>query len=111
MNVWLCEMKGYCATGHIARFVNVMQGFVDDEGLQIHMESEEQCNAVVRHFLTEALKGCEDDDVIEGVIDQTEAYIDFLCNAIDEKRNDWVDQYGEDFGKYINDVTNDFVSE
>ena len=109
----ICDMAGYCGTGHLSRFVNVMQGFVDDDGLQVHRQNDEQCNAVVRHFLTELLKTCEDEDVLEGMIggeeEQVEAYKTYLRNAVDGKRAEWIEQHGEGFGEHIDKVVNDFA--
>ena len=46
------EMKGHCTTGHLARLMNVIQGFTDDENLSIRISDKEQCTSVVKQYLT-----------------------------------------------------------
>lgn len=104
------EMKGYCTTGHLARLVNVVQGFTEDDTLTIKISEKDQCIAVVKTFLNKKLKDCNDENVIEQIIDGGEDYKKFIRESIKEKLLDWIDEYGKDILKYLPTVVNNFAN-
>jgi hypothetical protein len=105
----LKEMNGQCTTGHIARLMNVIQGFTQDENLCIRISDEEQCNAVIRNYLTSELSKCTDDKVLEGMVEGTEDYIKFIRRKIADKLLSWQKEYGKDILNHVATVTNDFA--
>lgn len=103
------EMKGYCTTGHLARLVNVIQGYTEDEELCIRISDKDQCKAVVRHHLSEELRNCKDEKVLEGIIgDDKTAYVKFIRQAVSKKLIEWKKDYGEESLEDIAELVNDF---
>ena len=105
----LGEMRGYCTTGHLARLMSVIQGFTDDENLQIRITNKEQCNSVIRHYLTKKLQECKDEDVLDGMVDGNDEYKQFIRLKVSEKIAEWEDDYGNDFLQNIAKIVNDFA--
>lgn len=102
------EMKGYCTTGHLARFISTIQGFTTDEKLEIRISSLEQCTAVVKQYLTKVLQDCEDDEVLTGMVSGSEKYITFIRHAISLKIVQWKTEYGEDMLDEVANIVNKF---
>lgn len=107
----LLEMHRYCSTRLVSGLVNVMQGFTDEEGLQVKMGDREQCKAVVYTYITKAVQQCEDEAVMEGFIDHNKAFVRFITNTVNKKRVDWIREYGDDFGDLINSVVNEYTGQ
>jgi len=103
------EMEGQCSTGHLARFVNVMQGFTDDPELCIRISSKDQCISVVRTHLNRKLSECKDENVIDGMLDGSQAYIRFLRKCVSEKIVEWVKEYGKEILDFLPGVVNKFA--
>jgi len=102
-------MNGYCTTGHLARLMNVPQGFTDDPNLQITISIESQAKAVVKSFMTKTLSECKDDEVIDGILDKSEEYKAYLKAAVEAKMEEWNEEYGKDFTQYVNKIAVDFA--
>ena len=105
----LKEMHGMCTTGHVARLMNVIQGFTEDEKLCIRISDTDQCNAVIRKYLTDELSKCTDEKVLEGMIDGSQDYVKFLRRKVADKLLSWQKEYGKDILDHIATVTNDFA--
>lgn len=105
----LKEMTGLCTTGHIARLMNVIQGFTEDEKLCIRISDLDQCNSVIRKYLNDTLSKCTDEKVLEGMIDGSDEYIRFIRRKIADKLLSWQQEYGKDMLNHIAKVTNDFA--
>jgi hypothetical protein len=107
------EMHGMCTTGHIARLMNVMQGFTDDENLSIRISNRSQCVAVVKQYLNKALQECKDEDVILEMTEGGEKYIKFIRVAVAKKLIEWQNEYGkemlDDIAKTVNNFANAVV--
>jgi hypothetical protein len=103
------EMNGMCTTGHIARLMNVMQGFTDDENLCIRISSSDQCFAVVKQYLTKELQECKDEDVISEMIDGGENYVKFIRKCVAKKLLEWKKEYGKEMLTEIANVVNKFA--
>jgi hypothetical protein len=104
----LKEMNGQCSTGHLARLINVIQGYTNDDKLTIRISNKEQCNSVIRNYLTKKLADCTDEKVIEGVTDGSLEYIEFIRLCIAEKLLEWIKDYGKDFLDEIISIVNNF---
>lgn len=102
------EMKGYCTTGHLARLMNVIQGFTDDESLCIRISDKDQCASVVKQYLTNELSGCKDEDVISQITEGGELYVKFIRKSIAKKLLEWKATYGEKMLDHIAYAVNNF---
>jgi hypothetical protein len=91
----LKEMSGMCATGHCSRLINVLQGFSDKYIILI--SNEQQINAVVSHYLNKKLQACEDTDVVDGMIDGTDVFKNFIKETVQEKWEEWEKEYGHQY--------------
>ena len=103
------EMEGQCSTGHLARFVNVVQGFTDDPELCIRISSKDQCISVVRAHLNRRLAECKDEKVIDGMMSGDLAYIKFLRKCVSEKIIVWGNEYGKEILEFLPGVVNKFA--
>lgn len=108
----LCEemqgMKGMCSTGHLARLINVLQGFTDNPNLAIRISDREQCKNVVVSYLTRCLQNSTDEKVQDGMLDHNEEYIKFLRLKVAERILEWKKDY-EGILVYLPDIVNNFA--
>lgn len=102
------EMHGFCTTGHLARLVNVIQGFTDDENLIIKISDTDQYKAVIKNYLTKKLQECKDPEVIDGMTEADEKYIKYIRGCIKDKLLEWTDEYGKDILKKLPSIINEF---
>lgn len=105
----LQEMKNMCSTGHLARLVNVMQGFTDNENLLVRIDNKDQYNAVIKQYLTKSLAECKDEEVLDGMMNGTKTFKMFIHRIINDKLLEWVDDYGKNILNYIPNVVNDYT--
>lgn len=105
----LKEMHGLCTTGHIARLMNVMQGFTEDENLSIRISNRDQCFAVVKQYLTKELQECDDEDVLFQMTEGGEKYVKFIRKSVAKKLLSWQQEYGREMLHDIADIVNDFA--
>jgi hypothetical protein len=104
----LKEMKGMCSTGHLARLINVMQGFTDDEKLCIRIHEKEQYKYAVETYLTKELQNCTNEEVLDGMTEETDVFKKFIHTKIKEKLLDWMKEYGDEILDFIPNIVNDF---
>jgi len=104
----LTEMNGKCTTGHLARLANIVQGFSEDEELFIRISDKDQCNSVVRGYLTGELSKCQDEKVLDGILDGTQEFRDFILEKISVKLLSWKQEYGEEILDYVAEIVNEF---
>lgn len=105
----LKEMSGMCTTGHIARLMNVIQGFTEDDRLCIRISDLDQCNSVIRKYLNDMLSKCTDEKVLEGMIDGSDEYVRFIRRKIADKLLLWQNEYGKEILNHVAKVTNEFA--
>jgi hypothetical protein len=105
----LLDMKGYCSTGHLARLINVTQGF--DDRYQVRISIEDQCKSVVYKYLTTIMKQCEDDDAImDSMISSDRTiFIEYIYDHVRLKRDEWNSEYGEEFTNYVEHYVTKFI--
>jgi hypothetical protein len=80
------EMDDYCSSGHLARLISVIQGFTDDEQLQITVSTKERLTEIVKHKLDILLETAPT-DIIENMIDtDNQKFARWICDtfSIDE---------------------------
>jgi hypothetical protein len=63
----LVDMSGQCATGHLSRLVNVVQGFESAPQQKIKMSIKDEVYARVSHSLSQALKKAENSTISEAI--------------------------------------------
>jgi len=98
------EMAGYCSTGFLSRLLNIIQGFSDNEKLQIRISDKDQCSSVVKSYINKLLQ--DSPDMLDLMIDQKQDFVDFITIKINEKRDEWENEYGAEFNQHINEVVN-----
>ena len=104
----LQEMRGYCASGHMSRLVNVIQGYTEED-LSIRISETDQINAVVRQYLSRVLQECKYEIVAEGMIDKSDVYKYFLREKVKEKIDEWRNTYGKEIVHVIPNIVNKFA--
>jgi hypothetical protein len=104
----LKEMNNTCTTGHLARLMNVIQGFTNDENLSIRISNKEQYNAIIRQYLSQELRDCTDSKVLDNMTTGSKEFQDFIQEKIKIKLLSWIDEYGEDIVMYIPTIVNSF---
>lgn len=92
----LRAMKGFCTTGHLARIINIIQGFTSDENLCIRISERDQCASVVKQYLSSCLAKCQDEKVVEGITTGSREYVTFIRGCVSEKLLEWKREYGAD---------------
>lgn len=105
----ICEMHNYCSSRILAGLINSIQGFTEDENLSLTISIDEQCKAVVYTYLDKKLQQCEDEAVIDGMLEKNKIFINYMVRAINEKRIEWMKTYGEEFSSKISKVANEYT--
>lgn len=103
------DMKRMCSTGHLARLVNVMQGFTEDPSLIVKISDQDQYKAVITNYLNNELKKCADEEVYESMTGGGKPFVDFIKSTINKILLEWTDSYGNDIITHIPDVVNNFT--
>jgi hypothetical protein len=105
----LKDMKSLCTTGHIARLINTIQGFTDDEELCIRINNQDQYKSVIKQYLDKCLSECKDENVIDGLLDKNKNYILFIRIKISEKLLELLDTYGKEIVDDIAKIVNEYA--
>lgn len=105
----LREMEGYCTTGHLARLINVIQGFTDDDNLTIKIADKDRAKSVVVAFLSKCVKESGDEKLLEEMLDCTDYYLLFIKKCIIKQYYEWVKEEDLEFIQEIPKAVNDFI--
>lgn len=85
----LIEMNQLCATGHLSRIVNVIQGFEDiPDEFQIKMDPKDEIYANLSNYITMQIQNSgESDKLLESMIDPENRtlFIEFVCIILKPK--------------------------
>lgn len=108
----LLEMHLYCSTGHMARLLNVLHGFTENDEtlnkiISVKITSEEQIKSSVYAFLTKELDKEENEAIMESMIDteNNKMFLTFVCKLMNEKINTLYNDYGkQDVEKHIMNI-------
>ena len=84
------QMNGYCSTGYLARLINVIQGYTEDENLLVTISNEKRTEAVITSFINRALQESKDENVIDGMLDKNSAYLKFIDDLFNSKVEEWI---------------------
>jgi hypothetical protein len=106
----LIEMQGYCSSGMLSHVVNAIQGFTDIKELQIRISDREQVKSVLYAHLNKAIQDCGDEEVVDGLTEGGDKFLNFVHTEIDKNIDMWYETYGEDFHKYLAEVANEYTS-
>ncbi len=106
----LSDMSGQCSTGHMSRLINVMQGFTENPRYILTIDVKEEINQAVRNKLTGALQDASD-DIIEGIVDKTPLYLEFMDGVVQRMLPVWIDSFGKDHEEYINSIIKEYTAE
>ena len=97
-------MSRFCTTGHASRFINVIQGYVADDALQIRISDEQQIKAVVSAHLDRALADT-DEAVLDSVFsDESGPFYDFVQDRINFLLPSLLEEYETDCVKVVEAV-------
>lgn len=80
----LLEMSGLCATGHMTRMINVMQGFETGLKAKTTMKIDDEVYAKVKHIIEKNMQESEEsDDILEDMLSDTKKkYLEFVNNVM-----------------------------
>lgn len=90
----MVAMAKYCTTGHLSRFINVIQGYTDDEELQVRISDEEQIKSVVAHYLDTVLSDAPDNVVDAMISDDQKPFYDYIVIKMNIKIPSILEEYG-----------------
>ena len=92
------EMSGmvkHCTTGHLSRFINTIQGYTDDEKLQVYISEQEQINAVLGHYLDLKCKNAPENVTESMSSESKQPFYDFIKEVTNDKILDILKEYGD----------------
>jgi hypothetical protein len=90
----MIAMASYCSTGHLSRFINVVQGYTSDPDMEMRISEYDQVKSVISHYLDKLIVSAED-DVVEAMIDNNKApFFAFVIEIMNEKIPDLISEYG-----------------
>lgn len=92
----IISMALYCSTGHLSRFINVIQGYTEDPDLCIKISDFAQIKAVVSNMLQKMLTSAPE-EVMESMIDSDQSiFVEFVVDKMNGKIPEIVKEYGEE---------------
>lgn len=111
----LVEMNHLCATGHLSRLVNVVQGFGDD--FQIKMDPQDEIYANLSNYITMQIQNSgNSDELLTSMIDphDHQLYNDFLCLVLKPKVAELKEEYKnlvslDDFDRCIHTSLRNYI--
>jgi hypothetical protein len=92
----MIEMEKYCTTGHLSRFVSVIQGYTNDEELMITISDYEYLKGKIKYFLDKKLQEEAPERVRESMIGDRKEFIEYVDRLMIQKTKEFLREY---FGK------------
>lgn len=93
----LVEMNQLCATGHLSRLVNVVQGFEDvPTDIQIKMDPKDEIYANISNYLTMQIQNSgEQEQLLASMIDpeNRQVFLEFVCLILPPKVEELQKEY------------------
>lgn len=91
----MTTMYKYCTTGHVSRFMNVIQGFTNDEKLCIRISAQQQIKAVISNYL-DKIMGDAPEAVMDAMIDEDQKlFYDYIVEKLNTRIGILVKEYGD----------------
>ena len=102
----LYEMNGLCSTGHMARIVNVIQGFNDiPEELKIKINPKDEIYANIQSFISSEIQKSDNyEQLMDDMMDTGENHKRFV-NFVSEKMRNKVKELRKDYNGIIDETT------
>jgi len=102
----LYEMNGLCSTGHMARIVNVIQGFNDiPEELKIKINPKDEIYANIQSFISAEIQKSDNyDQLMDDMMDTGDNHKRFV-NFVSEKMRNKVKELRKDYNGIIDETT------
>jgi len=91
----LNEMSAYCSTGHLSRFINVIQGYTEDPNLCILISEKSQIKAVMSRVMEKILLNAPG-DVMDSMIDDQKLFIQFIIQEMNKLLPKLFEEYGDE---------------
>lgn len=102
----LYEMNGLCSTGHMARIVNVIQGFNDiPEELKIKINPKDEIYANIQSYISSEIQKSDNyDQLMDDMMDTGDNHKRFV-NFVSEKMRNKVKELRKDYNGIIDETT------
>ena len=102
----LYEMNGLCSTGHMARIVNVIQGFNDlPEELKIKINPKDEIYANIQSFISSEIQKSDNyEQLMDDMMDTGENHKRFV-NFVSEKMRNKVKELRKDYNGIVEETT------
>ena len=102
----LYEMNGLCSTGHMARIVNVIQGFNDIPGeLKIKINPKDEIYANIQSYISAEIQKSDNyEQLMDDMMDTGENHKRFV-NFVSEKMRNKVKELRKDYNGIIDETT------
>ena len=102
----LYEMNGLCSTGHMARIVNIIQGFNDiPEELKIKINPKDEIYANIQSYISSEIQKSDNyDQLMDDMMDTGENHKRFV-NFVSEKMRNKVKELRKDYNGIIDETT------
>lgn len=91
----ITAMDVYCSSGHLARLINVIQGYTDDPKLSVTISTYSQMTAVVTSSLNKILSAAPE-EISESIISNDRSkFLEYVSDKInDHLMETWKKEYG-----------------
>ena len=102
----LYEMNGLCSTGHMARIVNVIQGFNDlPEELKIKINPKDEIYANIQSFISSEIQKSDNyEQLMDDMMDTGDNHKRFV-NFVSEKMRNKVKELRKEYNGIIDETT------
>jgi hypothetical protein len=92
----ITSMSKYCTTGHVSRFINVIQGYTQIEDLQVRISDKQQIRAYITHTLDIILKDSPENIMDSLVSEDKSQFYNFIQDMFTEKHiTELLQKYGQ----------------
>jgi hypothetical protein len=91
----MVAMSNYCTTGHLARFISVIQGFTDNEDLHVRISVGEHMKIVIGSILDNTLSTAPDEVVDAIISDDQTLFFRFVERTLTDKLPVLLEDYGD----------------
>ena len=100
----ITSMSRFCTTGHVSRFINVIQGYIDDDALAIRISDEQQIKAVLSAYIDKGLASADESILNSVVSNNPTLFYDFVQNRVNQLLPTLLEEYETDHTQVIKAV-------
>lgn len=91
----MTAMAKYCTTGHVSRFINVIQGYSDDEQLHVRISDEQQVKAVIGHYLDTVIMNATEEVTDSMIGTDQQPFYNFIASRMNDRIQQLYEEYGD----------------